>query len=68
MVLQTLLPKRKLAVHLGKPEPVLEKDIRKSLSMNAFTGGDKGNWQKEMSIPADINSKIKFIPAKNNVT
>ena len=27
--------------------------------MNAFTAGDKGNGQ----IPADINSKITFIPA-----
>ena len=35
--------------------------------MNAFTGGDKSDWKIEMSIPADINSKVTFIPAKNNV-
>ena len=44
-----------------------EGDIRKRSSMNAFTGGDKSDWKIEMSIPADINSKITFIPAKNNI-
>ena len=35
--------------------------------MNAFTGGDKSDWKTEMSIAADTNSKITFIPAKNNI-
>ena len=44
-----------------------EGDIRKRSSMNAFTGGDKSDWKTKMSISADTNSKITFIPAKNNI-
>ena len=44
-----------------------EGDIRKRSSMmNAFTGGDKSDWKTEMSIAADTNSKITFIPANWN--
>ena len=35
--------------------------------MNAFTGGHKRDWKLDISVPAKINSKITFIPAKNNV-
>ena len=41
--------------------------IRKRSSMSAFTGGDSSGWKIEMSIPADMNSKITFIPAKINI-
>lgn len=43
-----------------------ERDIWKRSSMNAFTGGDRSDWEMEMSVLSEINSKIIFIPAKNN--
>ena len=35
--------------------------------MNTSTDGDSNDWKIEMSIPAYINSKITFIPAKSNI-
>ena len=35
--------------------------------MNAFTGGDRSDSKIEMFILADIDFKIAFIPAKNNI-
>ena len=35
--------------------------------MNIFAGDDKSDCEIEMSITADINSKITFSPGKNSI-
>ena len=35
--------------------------------MNLLTGVDKRDQKLELSVPATINSKITFIPAKNDI-
>ena len=51
----------------AEPESVAEWETGKRSFMSAFTGDDSSGWWIEMSIPADMNSKITFIPAKTNI-
>ena len=44
-----------------------EEDTRKRSSINALTGGDERDRKLELSVSTTINSKITFIPAKNNI-